>query len=374
MITKRITALMLSGVIAAAAISVSGCSEKKEESSAGDTPEESSDVQTSAFEVSAASTASSQVSYGDFQGNKLTEKAELMIYQTYGSAGCVYLCRKNNINVDSGYLKKLTGEAKQFISGLELKNVGSSELAKLICTDNTLNLGMKDKLFDELHKRYNKETNLFDEFENDTYEGIDEEKKLVMQISSTDIIWTELNAFGLKDDTYDIKKLLCDAFNANVDKYNHNDIYNGVWTISSELENIFYYFLITDSIDSINYKPVWDVLGPNYLRNVFETNENVDGFVEISAENLSAVTTDQKAKEKLGVDIKIKYTAQEYYNTFDTDAAFTYNPSGKDFFYFEYCIFTYLSQPSDLKLTENKYFTDNIGKWLKHCLENHGAV
>ena len=99
MITKRITALMLSGVIAAAAISVSGCSEKKEESSAGDTPEESSDVQTSAFEVSAASTASSQVSYGDFQGNKLTEKAELMIYQTYGSAGCVYLCRKNNINV-----------------------------------------------------------------------------------------------------------------------------------------------------------------------------------------------------------------------------------------------------------------------------------
>ena len=363
---NRLPALLAAGALIFSCTALTGCSDSSNNNKS-DNKQNSS--------ASTVSNQSSQSSSEGFKGNQMTAKAELLLNQLYGSAGCIYLCEKNNVRLEDSYKKNITDEAKNFMSGLDLSIVSTSDLAKLICTDNVLSLGMKDKLFSDLYARYDEQTKLFDDYEGDTYEGLDEDTALTMKIASTDALWTQLNAFGIKDDKYDIKKLLSDAFNANVGKYDHNDIYKDGWSVSNELENIFYYYLITDSVKEINYKPVWDVLGPNYLHTLFESNENKDGFNAESADNLSGVTTDYKAANVLDAGIKPEYTPQEYYNTLDSDSAFLYNTGSDDFIYFEYYLFIALNQPSDLKLDENKYFTDNINKWLRHCYENnHGIV
>ncbi len=381
MIFRKISALLLAGMILASAASLSGCNNNNNnnnnssnETVSGNSESSGNDASEPAVTSSESEASQSSISSGGYQGNKLTAKAEMLINQLYGSAGCIYLCKKNNISLEDSYINKIKDEARSFMSGLELSIVGSSELVRLICTDHVLSLGMKDKLSEELHRRYNESAGLFDEYFGDTYEGLDEDTKLTMQMASTDSMWIQFNSFGINDDKYDIKKLLADSFNKNISKYDHNDIYNGVWTVTSELENIFYYFLITDSLDDINYKPVWDVLGPNYLRNIFDTNANVKSFQEKSIANISGVLTDYKAHTVLGADITPKYTAQEYYNILDSDLAFLYNSGDEDFAYFEYTLFVDLSQPSDLDLKQNKHFTESVQKWLKHCYENHGKV
>ena len=366
----KLSALLAAGVLVFSSAAMAGCSDNNANNDI--TSSNTSKVQNSTSDVSKQSSESSSEG---FRGNQLTQKAELLIYQLYGSAGCIYLCNKNNIALEDSYKKKITDEAKKFMEDLDLSVVSTADLAKLICTDHTLSLGMKDKLFSDLHVRYNEQSKLFDDYEGDTYEGLDEETALTMKIASTDAVWSEFNAFGIKDDKYDVKKLLSDAFDANVSKYDHNDIYKNGWYVSNELENIFYYYLITNSVKEINYKPVWDVLGPNYLHTLFESNKNKESFNAVCVDNIPGVTTDYYAANTLDAPIKPEYSPQEYYNTLDSDSAFLYNKGSDDFIYFEYYLFNALNQPSDLKLSENKYFTDNINKWLTHCYENnHGVV
>lgn len=351
---KRILSLILTGVLTAGVFA--GCDDKKE-----------SENNTQNTSSSASKTDSS----GGYTGNEVSQKDIVRIYQLYGSVGCIYLCEKNNIALDKEYKESVAAEAKEFISGLDIGIIGTSDLVKVICTDNVLSLGMNDKLRKELYERYNADAKLFDEYKKDDYKDIDSEMKTAMQMTSTDAVWMQLNAFGLKDEKYDVKKMLSDAFNANTDKYDHNVIYNNTLTITSELENIFYYYLITDSLDSIEYKPIWDVLGPGYQRDIFETNENKDNFKEKSINNISGILTDIKAKDVLKVDIKPKYGIQEYFDSLSGESAFEYDTTKDENIYYEYTLFVNLSQPKDLKLSDNKFFTENVGKWLKYCYNNN---
>ena len=73
----------------------------------------------------------------------------------------------------------------------------------------------------------------------------------------------------------------------------------------------------------------------------------------------------------LNAGITPKYTAQEYFNTLSDENAFLYNKNSDNYFYYEYILFLDLSQPSDLKLSENSFFTKNVNKWLKQCYNNN---
>ncbi len=349
---RKWMAVILSAALTIGACMMTGCDQQEEKTASDVSAEKSSPPPRDAEELS--------------------DEDLVRISQLYGSAGCIYLCNKNGIALDASYQKKIKEEADSFLAGLNTKIIGTSDLSKLICVDAVLSLGRKEQLEAELNSRYNKDAKLFDEYANDTYEGLDENQKATMQIASTDAVWIQYNAFGIKSDTYDIQRLLADAFNAHVSQYDHNDIYNGRWSISSELENIFYYFLITDSLDLIQYQKVWDVLGPNYLRDLFETNVNNDSFAENSIANISGILTDIKAKEVLKASITPKYPVQDYYNSLKDADSFQYNESADEFVYYEYELFLDLSQPSDLKLNENAFFRDNVGKWLENCYEkNH---
>ncbi len=352
---KKITALLLAGTILFVTTAMTGCDNNNSENNSGET---------------AASQISERSSTG-YTGDQISQKDVLRIAQLYGAAGCIYLCGKNNIAIDEDYKKNIIKEAGDYINELDIQIIGTSDLAKVICTDRMLDLGMGDKLNQELYVRYNEQAKLFDEYAHDDYKDIDDDTKTAMQMAATDAVWTQLNSFGFKDEKYDVKKLLIDAFNSNVEKYDHNDIYKNTWTITDELENIFYYFLNTDSLDSLNYQKIWDVLGSNYLRNIFETNENNEEFKESSINNISGVLTDSKAKSVLNAGITPKYTAQEYFNTLSDENAFLYNKNSDNYFYYEYILFLDLSQPSDLKLSENSFFTKNVNKWLKQCYNNN---
>ena len=320
-------------------------------------------------------------STGEFykKNEELTRKN---IQQCYGAVGCIRLAKQNSIPLDDDYKAEIKNKSEKIISSVRLSSLGSSDIAKLICISKELNIGKESGLFDELHKRYNKDAKLFDEKYKDDYSGLDKDQITALRLSSTDAVWMSFDSFGVKDGEYDILRMLSDGFNANTGKYDHNDIYNGTWNISTELENIFYYFLITDKLSYINYDPLWNVLGPDYKRNIFETNEKNTGtqtdsqtttpgssqssFKEKSIANISGVYTDMKARLVLGANITPKYTPQQYYNTLDSEDAFLYNPSSSDSRYYEYTLFIDLSQPSDLKLAENKFFKDNLNKWLKN--------
>ncbi len=318
-----------------------------------------------------SSTASETVSREGFSGERISDRDIIRVNQIYGSAGCIYLFEKNNIALADGYKDKIRNEAADFIGKLNIEILGTSDLSKLICADHVLSLGEKDRLQKELYVRYNKDADLFDEYAGDDYEGLDEDQKITMQMATTDAVWMQYNAYGIKDEKYDICSMAAKAFNNNVGKYNHNDIYSGKWTVTSELENLFYYMLITDDLDKIEYKTIWDVLGPNYLRDLFESNENNDSFDEFSIANISGMLTDIKARDVLGVEIEPKYEVQNYYNGLDKESCFLYNAKDEDYAYYEYTLFLYLSQPSDLKLGENKFFSENGGKWLKKCYEDN---
>ena len=295
---------------------------------------------------------------------------ELKNYQYYGAAGCVYLMEKNNIPVDDEYRRKVKDTIEDSILFMDWTKTGSSDLAKYICIDHVFSLGMEDILYSELHRRYNEDAGLFDETYHDTYEGMDENTILAMRLASTDAIWTELDAFGLNDSEYDIKQMLADAFNKNLDKYDHNDIYINKWTVTSELENIFYYYLATDSLNLLDYKTVWDVLGSGYVRDLFETNKEESGFVENSVDNMSAILTDNKAYFVLGANITPKYTPQQYFNLLTTAESLAYNPSSEKNAYYEYTIFSDISKPDSLKLSDNAFFKENIGNWLNDNYNN----
>ena len=169
---------------------------------------------------------------------------QLKIYRYYGAAGCIDLMDKNNIPVDEEYRKNAKNDAAAFISYTDLQKVGSSDISKLICIDSVFGLDLKDELFTELHRRYNKDARLFDENLFDNYSEVDDDTKLALQLTSTDEIWRALDSFGLTDEEYNIKQILADGFNNNLDKYDHNDIYNGKISVSSELENIFYTLIL----------------------------------------------------------------------------------------------------------------------------------
>lgn len=295
---------------------------------------------------------------------------ELITYQYYGAAGCIHLMEKNGIPVDREYRQQVKDAINSSLPFIDWTKTGSSDIAKFICIDHVFSLGMEDMLYSELHRRYDSSSGLFDENFHDTYEDLDKDTILAMQLAATDAIWTEFDAFDLTDSEYDYCRLLADAFNANLDKYDHNDIYNNKWTVTSELENIFYYYLATDNLELLNYKPVWDVLGSGYVRDLFETNKEQSEFSENSIENMSAILTDNKAYFSLGANITLKYTPQQYYNTLSSAEAFMYDPSSAKNSYYEYTLFTDISQPKSLKLTENTFFTDNINQWLKDNYKN----
>lgn len=293
-----------------------------------------------------------------------TEMDTETLYRHYGAAGMIYLMDKNSIPVDEDYRKQVKKSSKELIDGATLSAVGSSDIAKMICMDRVFGFGMEENLYEELYKRIDEKTGLLDENYQDSYSGLDEDTVYAMKLASTDAVMNELDSFGIADKgSYDSIKALADAYNSSMDKYDHNDIYKSVWTISSELENIFYYYMITDRLSLLDYKVMWDRLGSDYVRNLFETNADNKDFNKSSATNISAVLTDTKAR-LMGADIKIEYTAQEYYNTFDTPEAFLYNTDSEDADYFEYYLFVVLSQPSDLALTENSFFTGNVQGWL----------
>lgn len=289
---------------------------------------------------------------------------QLKIYRYYGAAGCIDLMDKNNIPVDEEYRKNAKNDAAAFISYTDLQKVGSSDISKLICIDSVFGLDLKDELFTELHRRYNKDARLFDENLFDNYSELDDDTKLALQLTSTDEIWRALDSFGLTDEEYNIKQILADGFNNNLDKYDHNDIYNGKISVSSELENIFYYYLCTDSLSSLNYQKVWDVLGPGYQHDLFESNENKNEFNTQTINNLPPILTDNKAFFSLGAKITPKYTTQQYFNSLNTPSAFEYDPSSSENSYFEYTLFTDICQPKNMKLSENKFFRENINTWL----------
>lgn len=352
---RKTTAVLLTALIAGSCVFFTGC--------------ESDDGK----KITAQnSTSQSIVSTSSLKGEELSERDIIRINQLYGSAGCIFLCKKNKIALSDDYISKITAEGKFLLGGLDLTIVGTSDLSKLICADNVLSLGESDRLKKELYTRYNAESKLFDEYAGDTYEGLDADQKTAMQMTSTDAVWMQLNVFDITDDKYDFYDLAIKAFNDNVSKYNHNDIYSGRWTITSELENLFYYCLINDKLDKLNYKAIWDVLGPNYMRDLFETNAENSSFSEKSIANISGMLTDIKSKDVLGADIKPKYAVQEYYNSLDKNSDFLYNINSEDHIYYEYTLFLDLSQPKELKLSENSFFTENVGKWLKECYEtNH---
>lgn len=354
MIFRKTAVFLLAASVAVSSLFFAGCGGSDEK------PEEK--------------TESSTASERGYTADEVSEKDIMRLNQVYGSAGCIYLCEKNNIPLEDGYKDNIKNEAKELIGGLDIDIIGTSELAKAICADHVLSLGEKDRLNKEFYTRYNDDAKLFDEYAEDKYEGVSDEEKLIMRIASTDAVWIEFNSFGINDDKYDIKKLLADAFNANVDKYNHNDIYNGKWSVTSELENIFYYYLITDSLDMIKYQKIWDVLGPNYLRDLYESNENNTSFQEFSIANISGMLTDTKSKEVLKAGIEPKYDLREYYKNLSEENAFLYDKSSEDYIYYEYTLFVDLSQPSDLKLSDNKFFTENVGKWLSECYERNHTV
>lgn len=351
MIFKKTAAVLLSASIAVSCVFMTGCQNETEKPS--------------------EKTESSVSSERGYTADEVSEKDIMRLNQIYGSAGCIYLSEKNNIPLKDGYKDKIKAEAKSLISGLDIEVIGTSELAKAICADHVLSLGEKDRLQKEFYTRYNKDAKLFDEYALDKYEGVSDEEKLIMQIASTDAVWIEFNSFGLNDEKYDVKELLADAFNANVSKYNHNDIYNGKWSVTSELENIFYYFLITDSLDMIKYQTIWDVLGPNYLRDLFESNENNTSFNEFSIANISGMLTDIKAKEVLKAGIEPKYNVRDYFKNLGTEEAFMYDKNSDEYYYYEYTLFLDLSQPADLKLSENKFLSENMGAWLEECYNSN---
>ena len=302
---------------------------------------------------------------------KTSDDNELMTYRYYGAAGCIYLMEKNHIPVDKTYKDTVKNTCAEFISHIDIRKTGSSDIAKYICISEFFGLDIKDELYTELHKRYNKDSALFDENYYDNYSGMTEDEKLAMRLAATDAIFTEFDSFGLKDPEYDLKQLTADAFNNNIDKYDHNDIYNGVWTVTSELENIFYYFLATDNLSMIRYEKVWEVLGPGYIHNIFDTNKDQSSFEEKSIENMSAILTDNKAADVLGASIKNPYTPQQYFNSLTDNAAFAYDPSSDKNSYYEYTLFVDLCKPDDLALSENEFFTGNISDWLSDTLKSN---
>lgn len=295
---------------------------------------------------------------------------QLKIYRYYGAAGCIDLMDKNNIPVDENYRKDVKEEIALFMSYADLQKIGSSDIAKLICIDSVFGYDMKDELFTELHRRYNNEARLYDENLYDNYSGVDSDTKLALQLTSTDEIWKTFDPFGMNDPEHDIKQLVADGFNNHLDKYDHNDIYNGKISVTSELENIFYYFLSTDSLSYLKYEKVWDVLGPGYIHDLFESNAEKKEFNAETINNIPAILTDNKAYFALGAKITPKYTPQQYFNTLKTAAAFEYDPSSQENSYFEYTLYSDICQPQTLKLMDNIYFRENIGTWLKDNRKN----
>ena len=292
------------------------------------------------------------------------------LYQCYGAAGCIYLMDKNSVPVDKTYRENVRNQAEQFFENTTISKLGSSEIAMMICIDSIFEFGKSDVLFEEMNGRYNEKERLFDEYYGDSYSELDDDGALAMRIASTDAMWISLNSFGLKNDEYDLPQLLADAFNANLDKYDHNDIYGKYWTVSSELENIFYYFLDTGDIGRINYEKIWETLGADYVRDLFATNENSETFRQNNSANISGILTDTRARVQLGAAIELPYTPQKYYNSLDSAESFNYSDDSENNKNFEYNIFVDLSQPSDLKLSENQYFVKNINQWL---IENYNA-
>ncbi len=290
-----------------------------------------------------------------------TEVDSLELNRSYGIAGMIKLTQRSGIDLGDEFKKTMKEKCSSTVSLIGINTVGSSEIAKMICIDSVFDYGMKDELFYELNRRIDTETGLFDEYYNDSYDGLDADTIYAMKLASTDALMISLDAFSLTDADYDVFSALANAYNSSLDKYDHNDIYNKNWTISAELENIFYYYLITDRLDCLDYEMMWNRLGSDYVRNLFETGENNESFREKSVANISGILTDLKA-HMLGANITVPYTPQEYYEILDTEEAFKYDASAAD--EFEYSIFVYLSNPKDLDLSKNQFFADNIGKWL----------
>lgn len=302
------------------------------------------------------------------------DNTQLKIYRYYGTAGCIMLMDKENIPVDEEYRSKVKDEIALFISYTDLQKIGSSDIAKLICIDNVFGYGMKDDLFTEFHRRYNKEAKLYDENLYDDYSGVDNDTKLALQLTSTDEIWKTFDPFGIEDPEHDIKQILADGFNNNLDKYDHNDIYNGKVSVTSELENIFYYYLSTDSLSYLKYETVWNVLGPGYQHDLFESNAEKKDFNAETINNIPAILTDNKAYFSLGAKITPKYTPQQYFNSLKTPSAFKYDPSSQENSYFEYTLFSDICQPETLKISDNEFFRENIGTWLTDNRKNFWAA
>lgn len=297
------------------------------------------------------------------------EDTELQIYRYYGAAGCIYLMKKNGIPVDSEYKSNAEKVISDFISHTDITKLGSTDISKLICIDSVFDFDMKDDLYNELERRYDPVSDLYNEKAYDDYSGLDENTIITMKLASTDEIWKQLDSFGLNDKDDKLIRMVVKGYNNNLSKFDHNDIYSGKWTLSSELENTFYYFLCTDRLDMLNYESMWEVLGKGYVRDLFETNKEESGFVEKSMDNISAILTDNKAHLVLNANINLPYTPQQYYNSLNTPEAFLYNEDNLNDNSYEYTLFSDLCQPDSLKLANNEFFKSSVNSWLKNSYD-----
>lgn len=294
------------------------------------------------------------------------------IYDCYGAAGCIYLMDKNHIKIEESYRENIKKRCQKLIHTTILSNLGTTELAKYICMDYALDLGLKDVLFSEFHSRFDEKTQFFIEYKNKSnYDGWTDDQILQANINATNSVWITFDSFGLKDPEYDLQALSANTFNQYSYQYVRNDVYTSKWTISNELENIFYYFLCTDSIHLLNYEEMWKIVGSDYTRDLFETNEGKESFTEFSISNIAGILTDIKAKEYFKINIQPKYQIQEYFNLLNTEEAFFHSQKDYENNGFEYVLFLNLCQPDTLDLAQNEYFTKNINQWLVKNFETN---
>lgn len=301
------------------------------------------------------------------QDSTLTkEPDQTRLNYLYGTTGCMYLMDKNSITVDFNLKNNIKDMAEDWFNENSYQALGSSQLAKLICVDDYFDLGYAEKLMTELNRRYNSDRKLFSETLNMDY-GDDptEDDKLKYDLQTTSSVCAVLGDMNIKDNEHDIVEMLADSFNNNIDKYDFNSTLN-IRTLSSELENVFYYFLNKNSIERIKYQPVWDELKRHYNNDIFESNKETSGFKELSVENLPALYTDSQVVHELGAGFKLTYTPQQFYQMLNSEDAFGVSNDAE----FTYYLYSYLNQDPDLGLKSNTYFVQNINRWLTSSINN----
>lgn len=292
------------------------------------------------------------------------EPDQTTVNYLYGTAGCLYLMDKNSITIDSEMKGKIKDMAENWFIENNYQSLGSSQLAKIICVDDYFQLGHSEKLMNELNLRYHKERKLFAETRHMDYgDNPTDDDKLRYDMQTTSTVCAVLGDMNIKNSEHDIVQMLADSFNENVDKYDINTTLNRR-TLSSELENIFYYFLNKNSIERIDYQPVWKELERHYNNDIFESNKESSDFEEFSVNNLPSLYTDSQVVHELGAGFDLTYTPQKFYELLTTEDSF--GISDDEAIYY---LYTNLNQDPDLNLKTNSFFVQNINKWLANSIQ-----